>query len=84
MKKNGHNSRKSDDIDLKLGPATKYDNRKTTTSKKVDNDVMSKNCDAIVIFPICGQFKPIWKPDSGRMFCKFYIFISRYFLSYKN
>ena len=30
--------------------------RDKTTSKKFDNDVMSENCDVIVIFSIYGQF----------------------------
>ena len=40
IKENYHNSRTSDDIDMKLGPATKLDKRNKTTSKKVDVDVM--------------------------------------------
>ena len=43
-KGNCHNSRTSDDIDIKLGPVTKID-KKNKNVKKVDNDVMSKNCD---------------------------------------
>ena len=38
-KENCHNSRTSDDIDMKLGPVTKLDKRKKT-SKKIDDDVM--------------------------------------------
>ena len=45
---------------------------------------MSANCDVIVIFPICGQFGAIPKPDSGRKFRKTYIFINRNVLSYKS
>ena len=48
-KRNCHNSRTSDDIDMKLGPVTKPDKRTRTTSKKLDDDVMSENCDAIAI-----------------------------------
>ena len=65
IKENCHNSRTSDDIDMKLGPVTKLDKRNKTTSKKFDDDVMSENCDVIVIFPIYGQFGAIWKLDSG-------------------
>ena len=36
---------------MKLGPVTKLDKR-NKTSKNIDNDVMSANCDVIVIFPI--------------------------------
>ena len=45
-------------------------------SKKIDYDVISKNCDAIVIFPIYGRFGAIRKPDSGLIVCKTYIFIN--------
>ena len=84
IKENCHNSRTSDDIDMKLGPVTKLDKRNKTTSKKFDNNVMSKNCDVIAIFSIYGQFGAIWKPDSGRIVCKTYIFINSNLLSYKN
>ena len=69
---------------MKLGPVTKLDKRNKTTSKKIDDDVMSENCDVIAIFPIYGQFGAIWKPDSGRIVCKTYIFINSNLLSYKN
>ena len=55
IKENCHNSRTSDDIDMKLGPVTKLDKRNKTTSKKIDVDVMSENCDVIVIFRIFEQ-----------------------------
>ena len=45
---------------------------------------MSKNCDAIAIFSIYGQFEPILKPDSGPIVYKTSIFIDSNFLSYKN
>ena len=35
---------------MKLGPVTKLDKRITKTSKKYGDDVMSVNCDVIVIF----------------------------------
>ena len=41
---------------MKLRPVTKLDKRNKKTSKKFNDDVMSENCDAIVIFPIYGQF----------------------------
>ena len=69
---------------MKLGPATKLDKKNKTTSKEIDDDVMSKNYDAIAIFPIYGQFGAIRKPDSGRTNCKTYIFINSNLLSYKN
>ena len=62
---------------MKLGPVTKLE-------KKNYDDVMSANCDFIVIFPISGQFGAIRKSDSGHLFCKIYIFINSNLLSYKN
>ena len=50
---------------MKLGPVTKIDKKNKTTSKKFDDDVMSKDCDVIAIYPIYGQFGAIHKPDSG-------------------
>ena len=55
---------------MKLGPVTKLDKKNKTTSKKLGNDVMLKNCDVIVIFPIYDQFGAIRKPDSGCSFVK--------------
>ena len=69
---------------MKLGLVTKLDERKKATSKTYDDDVMSANCDIIVIFPIYGQFGAIRKPDLGRMVSKTYIFINSNLLSYKN
>ena len=69
---------------MKFGPVTKIDKRNKTTSKKIDDDVVSKTCDVIYIFLIYGQFGGIWKPDSGRIVCKFYIFINSNLFSYKN
>ena len=36
--------------------------------------------DSIAIFPIYGQFGTIWKPDSGRIAYKFYIFRNSNFI----
>ena len=47
---------------MELGPVTKLDKRKKTTSKKIEDDVMSRNCDVIAIFPIYGQFAAMRKP----------------------
>ena len=55
MKVNCHNSRASDDTDMKLGPVTKRDKRNKTTSKNFDK-LMSANCDVSVVFLISGQF----------------------------
>ena len=65
---------------MKLGPVTQIDKR----NKKIDDDLMSENCDAIAVFPMYYQFEAIPKPDSGRIVCKTYIFIKSNLLSYKN
>ena len=74
----------SNDIDVKLGPVTKLEDRNTATSKKFDNYVISAICDAIVSFWIYGQFGAIRKLDSGCIVCKTYIFINSNLFSYKN
>ena len=45
---------------------------------------MSANCNVIINFPIYGQYGTIWKPDSGNIVYKIYIFIESNLLSYKN
>ena len=69
---------------MKFGPVTKLDKKKKTMSKNFDDDVMSANCDVIVIFPLYGQFGAIWKLYSGRIVCKTNIFINSNLWSYKN
>ena len=69
---------------MKLGPVTKLDKRNKTTSKKIDVDVMSENCDFIVTFQIFGQFGAVRRPDSGYRVCKSYFFSNSNLLSYKN
>ena len=71
-------------MDMKHEPVHKLDTRNTATSKKIDDDVMSANCEAIVFFPIYGQFAATLKPDSGRTVYKIYIFINSNLLSYKT
>ena len=46
--------------------------------------MMSTNFDVIVIFTIYCQSGAIWKPDSGHIVCKMYIFIKINLLPYKN
>ena len=67
---------------MKFEPVTKLDKKNKTTSKFFD--VMSVNCDVIVIFSIYGKFGAIWRPDSRPIVCKTYIFIKNDLLSYKN
>ena len=43
MNENCYNSRISNNIDLKLGPATKLDKKITTTSKNFDDRVVCGN-----------------------------------------
>ena len=62
---------------MKLGTVTKLDKRNKTTLEKFDNDVMSKNCDVIVIFRISGQFGAVQRPDPEHRFWKIYVFISK-------
>ena len=62
---------------MELGSVTKLDKRNKIPSKKIDDDVMSENYDAIVIFPTYGQFGAIWKPDCERIVYKTDIFINR-------
>ena len=68
---------------MKLGPIIKLDRKNTAAYKKIDNEVMSANCDAIAFFPIYGQFASIRKPDSGHMVCKTYIFNNNNFFLQK-
>ena len=74
---NCHNSRSSDDVDMKLGPVTKIDKTNKTASKKFKDDVMSRNCDITVIF----QF--LTNPETGfrTHSCRTYVFIYKNILS---
>ena len=49
---------------MNLGPVTKIDKRNRTTSKKIDDDAMSRNSDVIVNFRIFGQFGAVRRDDS--------------------
>ena len=69
---------------MKLGSVTKLDKRDKTMPEKFGDDIMSKNYDNIVIFPIFGQFGTIWKLESWRIFCETYIFIVNNLASYKQ
>ena len=69
---------------MKLGPVTKIDKRNKTTSKKFDGDFMSKNCDAIIIIRIFGQFGAVQRPDSGHKVCKSYFSTNNNLLLWEN
>ena len=71
-------------VDMKLGAVTKLDKRSKEPSEKIDDDVMSANCDVITIFPIYRQFGAIRKTDSGCTVCETYIFNNSNLLSCKN
>ena len=59
---------------MKLGPVTKADKRNKTTSKKTDDNIMSKNYSVITIFPIYDQFGAIRKPGSKLTYLLIVIF----------
>ena len=46
-----YNTGTSNDIAMKLAPETKLGKKNTTTFKTFDDDIVSTNYDAIVIFP---------------------------------
>ena len=49
---------------MKFGLATKLNKRITSISKNLDDDLMSANCDVIVVFVIYAQFEATQKPVS--------------------
>ena len=55
---------------MTFGPVTELDKKNKLTSKKIDDDFMSANCDVIVIFSIYGQFGVIKKFDSESLVYK--------------
>ena len=69
---------------MKCGRVIKFDKKNKTTLKKIDDEVMSENCDVILIFSIYDQFGAIWKPDFGHRACKTCVFNNSNLLSYKN
>ena len=69
---------------MKLRPVTNIHRRNITTSKKIDDDVISKICNAIIIFAIFGQFEAIRMPDPEGIFCKTYVFINSNLLSHNK
>ena len=69
---------------MKLGPVAKLDKRNKTASKKIDVEVMLRNCDTIDILLIFGQFDAVWRPNSRHRVCKSYVFSNSNLLLYKN
>ena len=45
---------------------------------------MSKNCDAIIIIRIFGQFGAVQRPDSGHKVCKSYFSTNNNLLLWEN
>ena len=68
---------------MKLKPVTKLHKNNKIPSKKCDNDVMSANCDVIVIFPILVNLEQFGSRIPNTV-CKTYAFINSKLLSYKN
>ena len=66
---------------MKLGVVTKLDKRNKATSKKFEDNILSRNCDVIAVFPLYGQSGAIRKLYSGRIICKTYVFINSNILS---
>ena len=48
---------------MKFGPVTRFYERNKATSKKIEDNIMLKNCEVIAVFPIYSQFGETWKPD---------------------
>ena len=69
---------------MKLEPVPELDKRNQTTSKKFDDDVISKYCDAIVIIWIFGLFGAVLRPNSSHRVCKKHVFSNSSLLSYRN
>ena len=57
MNENCHNSRKSNDLDMKLGLVMKLDTTNMASLKKIDNDIMSANCNFFNLWPIWSNPK---------------------------
>ena len=70
---------------MELGLLTKLDKRNKATSKKIDDDIVSENCDVIAIFFfIYGQFGAIRKPDSGPVELMFSLIVTFYLTKTEN
>ena len=65
-KENYHNSRTSDDIDMKLGPVTKTDNRKKAKSKSLTMTSCQLIVMALSLLQLMVNLEPSgnWIPDA--------------------
>ena len=71
---------------MKLGPVTKLDKRNKATSKQIDVDVMSENCDVIVIFGFLANLEQSGGRISGTEPAKdmFSVIVTFSLTKYKN
>ena len=53
------------DIDMKRRPVTKFDKENMTASKKIDDDVISANCDVIAFFQVMANLQPCGSRITG-------------------
>ena len=78
--KNYHNSRTSNDIDVKLGPVTNLEKKNTAILKKYNDGVISE----FMMLSFFGLMTNLEQFGSQSPDCKTYIFINSNLLSYKN
>ena len=71
LNENCHHFITSNDIEIKIGPATKEE--EVNVKKKLEDDFMLASCDIITIFLIHGQFGAIWVLDSGSLIVIFHL-----------
>ena len=78
IKENCYNSRTSDDIDMKYGSVTKLDKRNKTTSKKFDDDVMSKNLTSLSFFQFMANLEQSESriPDAETVKIMFFLIVT--------
>ena len=57
IEENCHNSRTSNDIDVKLGPVTKLEKKNTAISKKSDDSVLSEFMTSLSLFGFIANLK---------------------------
>ena len=71
---------------MKLGPVTKLDKRNTATSKKIDDDVMSKNGEVIVFFRFMANLQSCGSriPDAWSKKLKCSLITNFYFTKPEN
>ena len=71
-----HNSRTSNDNEMKLGPITKLNKRNMAMSKNLTMTSCRQIVSSLSFFQFMAKFGAIRKPDCGRMVCKSDIFIN--------